>query len=124
MLCHGKGRKDRNHTADRHTVQILTAFTIERPSDAQPIRVPHPHRNPDQPRRGRGALTQHTATAATFCPTLNAKTVTPHVLRHTAAMRLLPAGVDSTVIALWLGHESVDTTQVYLHADMTLKENA
>ena len=69
-------------------------------------------------------LAQHTATAAMFCPSLTAKNVTPHVLRHTAAMRLLTAGIDGTVIALWLGHESIETTQVYLHADMTMKENA
>ena len=52
------------------------------------------------------------------------KTITPHVLRHTAAMRLLHAGVDTSVIALWLGHVSVDTTQIYLHADLNLKEKA
>ena len=69
-------------------------------------------------------LTLHATTAALTCPTLTGKTVTPHVLRHTAAMRLLAAGVDSTVIALWLGHESIDTTQVYLHADLATKENA
>ena len=69
-------------------------------------------------------LAQHTATAATFCPSLTAKNVTPHVLRHTAAMRLLTAGIDSTVIALWLGHENVETTQIYLHADLALKEKA
>lgn len=50
--------------------------------------------------------------------------MTPHVLRHTAAMRLLHAGVDTSVIALWLGHEQVETTQIYLHADLTLKERA
>lgn len=69
-------------------------------------------------------LTLHAATAASSCPSLTGKTITPHVLRHTAAMRLLAAGIDSTVIALWLGHESIDTTQVYLHADLTTKENA
>ena len=67
-------------------------------------------------------LTLHTATAAMSCPSLTTKTVTPHMLRHTAAMRLLTAGIDITVIALWL--ESIDTTQIYLHADMTMKENA
>jgi site-specific recombinase XerD len=85
---------------------------------------------PDDPlfpsRRG-GPLTRdavaarintHTRTAATRCPSLATKHVTPHVLRHTCAMRLLAAGVDTTVIALWLGHESVETTQIYLHADL------
>ncbi len=66
----------------------------------------------------------HARRAADACPTLTGKKVTPHVLRHTAAMRLLHAGVDTTVIALWLGHESVQTTQIYLNADLTLKEQA
>ena len=70
----------------------------------------------------RGA--KHAAHAAERCPSLAAKTITPHVLRHTAAMRLLHAGVDTTVIALWLGHEQVETTQMYLHADLALKERA
>jgi integrase len=63
-------------------------------------------------------------TATQGCPSLKRKTVTPHVLRHTAAMELLLCGIDPTVIALWLGHESVETTQMYLHADLRLKEQA
>ena len=58
------------------------------------------------------------------CPSLGQKTVTMHVLRHTAAMRLLRAGIDTSVIALWLGHEQVETTQIYLHADLEIKERA
>jgi integrase/recombinase XerD len=69
-------------------------------------------------------LALHAHTAATRCPSINAGAITPHVLRHTAAMRLLTAGIDITVIALWLGHESVETTQIYLHADITTKEKA
>ncbi|MFG3642870.1 tyrosine-type recombinase/integrase [Micromonospora sp. NPDC047762] len=69
-------------------------------------------------------VTKHAATAALACPTLAEKKISPHVLRHSAAMRLLNAGVDTTVIALWLGHESVATTQIYLHADLALKERA
>lgn len=61
---------------------------------------------------------------AAACPSLAGKRVTAHTLRHTAAMRLLHAGVDITVIALWLGHEQIATTNIYLHADMTIKENA
>ena len=64
------------------------------------------------------------AVAATSCPSLAAKHVSPHVLRHTAAMRLLESGVDTAVIALWLGHESPRTTQIYLHAHLALKEQA
>ena len=66
----------------------------------------------------------HVAAAAIRCPTLSCKRVTAHVLRHTAAMRLLEAGVHPTVIALWLGHERVDTTAIYLHAHLGIKEAA
>ena len=69
-------------------------------------------------------LAKYHARAVAACPSLRAKHVTPHVLRHTAAMRLLEAGVDTSVIALWLGHERVETTQIYLHADLALKERA
>jgi site-specific recombinase XerD len=67
---------------------------------------------------------KHAATAQRWCPSLRDKRLSPHVLRHTAAMTLLQAGVDSAVIALWLGHEGVETTQLYLHADLSLKERA
>ena len=69
-------------------------------------------------------LAKHTAAAAARCPSLNAKAVTAHTLRHTAAMRLLHAGTDTSVIALWMGHEQAETTQIYLHADLALKERA
>jgi site-specific recombinase XerD len=69
-------------------------------------------------------VTRHTATARRICPSLLEKVVTPHTLRHAAAMALLQRGVDLSVIALWLGHESTETTEVYLHADMRLKERA
>jgi integrase/recombinase XerD len=62
----------------------------------------------------------HAATAAATCPTIAAKKVTPHVLRHTYAMRMLAAGVGGTTIALWLGHESPESTRPYLHADLGL----
>lgn len=64
------------------------------------------------------------ATAGARCPSLARKPITPHTLRHTTAMQLLRRGVDRTVIALWLGHESIETTQIYLHADLALKEKA
>jgi site-specific recombinase XerD len=124
VACHGKGRKDRITPLAPATVTTLRAWLAERGG------------TPDAPlfvtSRGgpmsRDALQQrlslYTATAARSCPSLASKNVTPHVLRHSAAMALLHAGVDITVIALWLGHESVTTTQIYLQADMTLKQQA
>ncbi len=115
--CLGKGRKRRSTPLDKQTVPVLKAWLNERGGE------------PDDPlfpartgaRLSRDAVerlvTKH-ATAASL------KAVTPHVLRHTAAMQLLHAGVDTTVIALWLGHEQAETTQIYLHADMTIKQRA
>jgi len=67
---------------------------------------------------------KHSQTAAASCPSLASKRVSPHILRHSTAMELLQHGVDQTVIALWLGHESAETTQVYIHADLRMKEKA
>ena len=69
-------------------------------------------------------LAKHVAVAKRSCPTLAKKRVSPHLARHTAAMELLQAGVELSVIALWLGHESIKTTQVYLEAHLALKEAA
>jgi integrase len=69
-------------------------------------------------------VAKYVAVAQIRCPSLERKRITPHTLRHTAAMQLLQRGVDRTVIALWLGHESIETTQIYLHADLALKEKA
>jgi integrase/recombinase XerD len=74
--------------------------------------------------RSSNASPKHAAAATELCSSMRGKKVTPHVLRHTAAMRLLKAGIDTTVIALWLGHEQVETTQVYMHADLAIKEQA
>jgi site-specific recombinase XerD len=120
----GKGRKQRITPLTVVTVAILRVWLAERAGQ------------PDDPlfptSRGRRLsrdglerrLAKHVETAARRSPSLNEKNVTLHTLRHTAAMQLLHAGVDTTVIALWLGHERIDTTQIYLHADLALKERA
>ena len=124
VSCLGKGRRQRITPLTATTATILSTWLAERggqPADPLfPTRRGTPLSRDALERR----ISRHTATAASTCPTLTEKKTTPHVMRHTAAMRLLSAGVDTTVIALWLGHASVATTQIYVHADLALKERA
>jgi site-specific recombinase XerD len=122
--CIGKGRKQRITPLTTQTVTVMRAWARERqgrPED--PLFATSTGRPLTRDALER-RLAKHAATAAAPCPSLAAKTITPHVLRHTAAMRLLHAGVDTTVIALWLGHEQIQTTQIYLHADLAIKQKA
>jgi integrase/recombinase XerD len=124
VCCHGKGRKDRSTPLTAHTVAVLTGWLASsRPGDTDPLFATRRGTPLSQDAVAR-LVAKHAATATRICPSLQAKHVTPHTLRHTAAMNLLHAGVDITVIALWLGHESPTTTRIYLHADMALKEQA
>ena len=122
--CLGKGRKHRITPLTKVTVDVLRIWFVERAGQATEALFP----TRTGRRLSRDALerrlAKHTASAAGASPALRDKRVTLHVLRHTAAMRLLHAGVDTSVIALWLGHEQVETTQIYLHADLALKERA
>ncbi|SDB80401.1 Site-specific recombinase XerD [Raineyella antarctica] len=124
VACHGKGRKDRITPLTATTITALREWLDELDPDPSAPLFPAPRGG----RLSRDAiehrLAHYTAKAGNACPSLQGKRITAHVLRHTTAMRLLHAGVDTSVIALWLGHVSVDTTQIYLHADMTLKEKA
>jgi site-specific recombinase XerD len=124
LRCHGKGRKDRATPLTSQTVKVLRVWLAEHdgtPSDPLfPTRAGHPL-SPDAVERLVG---KHAAHAAANCPTITAKNVTPHTLRHSTAIALLHAGVDTSVIALWMGHEDPTSTQAYLHADMTIKEQA
>lgn len=117
----GKGRKQRCTPLTKQTVAVLQAW-LEEPARGDAHFV--------FPNRGGGRLSsdgvqyllaKHVGRAQQTCPSLLSKRVSPHVLRHTTAMDLLQAGVDTTVIAMWLGHESVETTHVYLNADLELK---
>jgi site-specific recombinase XerD len=124
VACHGKGRKDRITPLTTTTITVLRAWLAERGGQsAQPL---FPSRTGGRLSRDaiEHRLAKHTATAKARCPSLQGKKITAHTLRHTAAMRLLHAGTDTSVIALWLGHEQADTTQIYLHADLALKEQA
>jgi len=123
VVCHGKGRKDRITPLDRQTVQVLRAHTA---NTTNPDAFVFTARAGTRLSRDAVAarLAIHAAVATRNCPSLTSKNITPHVLRHTAAMRLLAAGIDTSVIALWLGHESIETTQIYLHADLKTKQDA
>jgi integrase/recombinase XerD len=124
VRCTGKGRKERATPLTTTTAAVLRAWLGERAG---------PPTDPLFPTRQGQALSRygvtllvakHAQAAAKSCPSLANKKVSPHVLRHTAAIRLLHAGVDTSVIALWLGHEGIETTQIYVHADLSLKERA
>jgi len=124
VRCHGKGRKQRHTPLTRQTVTILTIWNAEAGAgDELPL---FPTRSGTALSRDAIArlVAKHAATAARSCPSIKSKNVTPHTLRHSAAMALLHAGIDTSVIALWMGHASPDSTQAYLHADMTIKQRA
>jgi site-specific recombinase XerD len=124
VRCLGKGRKTRCTPLCPDVAAALKEWLSEQ--DGDPGRPVFPSF------RGRRLssdaiqrlVARHVVTARRACPSLTEKTVTPHTLRHTLAMDLLRRGVDLSVIALWLGHESTETTQIYMHADMRLKEKA
>jgi integrase/recombinase XerD len=124
VACHGKGRKDRITPLTATTVAVLRGWLTEHRADPNAPVFPT--------RRGAALsrdaiehrLAHYAQLSADRCPSLRSKTITAHVLRHTTAMRLLHAGIDTSMIALWLGHVSVDTTQIHLHADLDLKEKA
>ena len=124
VRCEGKGRKQRAVPLTPQVQEVLGVWMAERgggPGD--PL---FPTRNGRRLSRDavEHRLAVHAMTAAARCRSLSTKKLSPHVLRHTSAMTLLHAGVDSTVITLWLGHADVRSTNPYLHADMTIKERA
>ncbi len=124
VRCLGKGRKERCTPLRKDAVRALRGWLRERnPQLSDPL-FPSTRGGPLGPDGVEHLLAKHLATARKKCSSLRKKHVTPHVLRHSAAMELLQAGVDRSVIALWLGHERPDTTQIYLHANLALKEHA
>ncbi len=124
VRVHGKGRKERCTPLTRQTVAVLKAWLKQPPRGDNDILFPTIHGNRLSSDAAQDLLAKHLTFARTQCPSLVAKRVTVHVLRHSAAMELLQSGVDATVIALWLGHESIKTTQIYLDADLAMKEAA
>lgn len=124
VRCTGKGRKTRCVPLRKEAVATLRAWLRER--NGQPVDPLFPNARGQSlsPDGVQYLLAKHVASARQQCPSLKSKRVSPHVLRHSTAMDLLQSGVDRSVIALWLGHERMDTTQVYLHASLELKEKA
>ena len=122
--CRGKGRKQRVTPLTASTVATLRTWLAERGGEPEDPLFPAQHGGHLSRDALERRLARYLAIATPSCPSLGEKSVTMHVLRHTTAMRLLHAGVDTSVIALWLGHESPETTQIYLHADLALKERA
>ena len=120
----GKGRKERCVPLAKTTVTVLKAWLCEPPRGDGHVLFPNARGTRLTPDGVHYLLVRHVKTAATACPSLKSKRVTVHVLRHTMALDLLQGGVDRSVIALWLGHESVETTQIYLEATLAMKEKA
>lgn len=118
----GKGRKERCTPLSKSTRAVLAAWIREPPrAEGQPM-FPNARGGWLSAHGVHYLLRKHVAVAAAQSPSLKTKRVSPHVLRHTTAMDLLQEGVDRSVIALWLGHESVETTQIYLDANLALKQ--
>jgi site-specific recombinase XerD len=124
VRCEGKGRKQRAVPLTAPVETLLKVWLAER--SGRPNDPLFPTRTGRRLSRDAIALrvSTHAATAAQRCPSLLGKRIHPHVLRHSCAMSLLQAGVDTSVIALWLGHAGVRSTDAYVHADMTIKEKA
>lgn len=126
ISCHGKGRKDRSTPINPKLAAALQAWEQETATGktTDPVFTAQGSHRPMSADAITQRLAVHARTATLHCPTLKRKPVTPHILRHTMAMRMLAAGIDATTIALWLGHASTESTNAYLHADMTIKQRA
>jgi len=124
VRCYGKGRKERCTPLTSQSVAVLRVWLNERKGAPTDPLFPNRRGGQLSPDALESLVTKYANAAGEHCPSLRAKHVTPHVLRHTSAMLLRQGGVDTSVIALWLGHERVESTQIYLHADLALKERA
>lgn len=124
IKCLGKGRKRRDTPIDKPTVKVLRSWMAERrgqPDDALFPSRRHGQLSPDAVQR---LVAKHVTSAQVTCPTLAPKHISTHNLRHSCAMDLLHHGLDVAVVALWLGHEKLESVNAYVHADPTLKQRA
>ena len=124
VRCDGKGRKERCTPLRRDTAKLMDEWFKELGGDADQPLFPTMRGSNLSRDALEHLVRRHVLTATDACPSLGTKRISPHTLRHSTAMELLQHGVDQSVIALWLGHESVETTQIYIHADLRLKEKA
>lgn len=124
VSCLGKGRRQRITPLTASTARLLERWMTERSSLRADALFPTRRGNHLSRDGLERRITRYATLAATSCPTLANKRISPHIMRHSAAMRLVDAGVDIVTVALWLGHQNVATTQVYVHADLALKERA
>jgi integrase/recombinase XerD len=124
LQLHGKGRKERTIPLWPDTARVLQTWFHELGAIGAPMAFPNARGNPLSRYGAKYLLQRAVQRAAAACPSLSTKTITPHVVRHSTAMHLLQSGVDIAVIALWLGHESIETTHGYLEADLATKEQA
>lgn len=122
VRCQGKGRKERCTPLTKTTATVLTAWIREQGADGTRILFPSMRGGRLSADAVQHLVAKYAAVAQQTCPSLTDRRISPHVLRHTTAMELMQAGVDRTLIALWLGHESVETTQIYLDANLAIKE--
>lgn len=124
LTCTGKGRKQRTTPLTSAMAAMLKTYIEERNRKPGDVLFPNPTGGSLSPDAIRKRLQRHAETAAAARPELARIRITAHTLRHTAAMTFLAAGIDAAVIALWLGHESIATTNIYLHADISVKQRA
>ena len=122
IRCTGKGRKERCTPLTKQMVKVLRSWLSENSLNQTDPVFPNVNGRTMSSDAVQYLLSKYVDSASEKCPSLTRKRVSPHVLRHTAAMQLLNAGVDHAMIALWLGHESVETTQIYLEANLSMKE--
>lgn len=124
IKCLGKGRKRRDTPVDKPTVELLTSWLTERQGQADDALFPSRRGGRLSSDAVQRLVAKHAASARNSCPSLETKKVTPHSFRHTCAMDLLRNGLDVAVLAMWLGHENLESVNAYIHADPTIKQRA
>jgi site-specific recombinase XerD len=124
LKCMGKGRKRRDTPLDKWTVKLLDAWMHEQGGNPEDPLLPSRRGSRLSPDAVQRLVAKHAATAQSTCPSLKGKRITTHNLRHSCAMDLLSNGVDIAVLAMWLGHEKLESVNAYVHSDLALKERA